>query len=120
MKYIALRPMLWTEQLNESIEFYTTLLEFELLERNEDWGWACLAKEGVEIMLARPNEHTQFNKPTFTGSFYITTDRVDEVWEKLKDKVKICYNIENFDWQMREFAIYDNNGYLIQFGQEIG
>jgi len=23
------------------------------------------------------------------------------------------------DWGMREFAIYDNNGYMLQFGQEI-
>ena len=26
--------------------------------------------------------------------------------------------IETFEWGMREFAIYDNNGYVLQFGQE--
>lgn len=119
MKYNALRPILWTEQVEETIQFYTTFLGFELAEQNEDWGWACLVKDGVEIMIAEPNEQTPFDQPLFTGSFYITTDHVDEIWEKLKDKVKVCYDIENFDWQMREFAIYDNNGYLIQFGQEI-
>ncbi|NHQ72651.1 bleomycin resistance family protein, partial [Elizabethkingia miricola] len=30
-----------------------------------------------------------------------------------------CYNIEDFPWQMREFAIYDNNGYILQFGQDV-
>jgi hypothetical protein len=26
------------------------------------------------------------------------------------------YTIENFEYGMREFAIYDNNGYMLQFG----
>ena len=59
------------------------------------------------------------NKPIFTGSFYLNTDNVDKLREELKDKTRGCYEIENFDWEMREFAIYDNNGYLQQFGQEI-
>jgi len=37
----------------------------------------------------------------------------------LKDKVEVCYGIENFHYGMREFAIYDNNGYLLQFGQDV-
>ncbi len=37
----------------------------------------------------------------------------------LKGKSKICYSIENFEYGMREFAIYDNNDYVLQFGQEI-
>ncbi len=55
----------------------------------------------------------------FTGSFYINTEDADEIWNSLKGKMKICYTIENFEYGMREFAIYDNNGYILQFGQEI-
>ena len=44
---------------------------------------------------------------------------VDLFWERIKDNVKICYPIENFEYGMREFGIYDNNGYLLQFGEEI-
>jgi hypothetical protein len=36
-----------------------------------------------------------------------------------KENTKVCYPIENFEYGMREFAIYDNNGYLLQLGQEI-
>jgi hypothetical protein len=39
---------------------------------------------------------------------------------KLKDKAKVCCGIEDFDHGVREFAVYDNNGYLLQFGQELG
>ena len=53
-----------------------------------------------------------------TGSLYIYPDNVDEVWELLKDKAIIEYPIENFDYGIREFAIRDCNGYLVQFGHE--
>lgn len=70
-------------------------------------------------MLAKPNEHTTYEKIGFTGSFYFNTDDVDELWVELKDKARVCYDIENFEYGMREFGIYDNNGYLLQFGQPI-
>lgn len=70
-------------------------------------------------MLSKPNELENFNEIGFTGSFYFNVNNVDELWEDLKTKAKICYEIETFDWEMREFAIYDNNGYILQFGQHI-
>jgi hypothetical protein len=42
-----------------------------------------------------------------------------DILNELKDKAKICYEPETFEWGMREFGIYDNNGYLLQFGQEM-
>ena len=65
------------------------------------------------------NAHEHFERPAFTGSLYINTDDVDSLWQQLKDKAKVCYPIEDFEYGMREFAVYDNNGYLLQFGQEI-
>jgi len=82
-------------------------------------GAVLLSKDNVALMLARPNEHTAPEKIGFTGSFYFNTDDVDALWEQLKDKAKICYGIEDFYYGMREFAVYDNNGYLLQFGQPI-
>ncbi len=111
--------MIWSDKFQETIDFYTDTLKFTLRDQNDDWGWASLEKDGVALMLARPNEHTPFEKPTFTGSFYFNTDNVDELWEYIKDKARICYEIENFEWKMREFAIYDNNGYILQFGQSL-
>lgn len=119
MKFEELRPILRTEKLDETIDFYTKMLDFTCDERNDDWGWASLHRDAIVIMLAKPNSHEGFVKPTFTGSFYISINDVDSFWDKLKDKANICYPIENFEWGMREFAIYDNNGYILQFGQDI-
>lgn len=118
-KFNSLRPVLWSEQFDETIAFYTQILGFTLQERNDDWQWASLQKDEVEIMLTKPNQHEKFNGIGITGSFYFNVENADELWDELKDKTKICYEIETFDWEMREFAIYDNNGYILQFGQDL-
>lgn len=111
--------MLRTEKLEETINFYTNVLGFTCTTKNDDWGWASLSKDDIEIMVAKPNDHVPKDGPKFTGSLYIQTSDVNELWNLLKDKTKVCYRIDDFAWQMREFAIYDNNGYILQFGQEI-
>lgn len=118
-KFQAMRPMLWTNELKETIAFYVNVLGFTCDEYNEEWGWASLHRDSTELMLAKPNAHTPFEKPLFTGSFYITVDDVDALWNQLDGKCSVCYEIETFEWGMREFAVYDNNGYLLQFGQNI-
>ena len=119
MKLNCLTPMLWTENLRETVDFYTSVLGFECVEFNEEWGWSAMAHDEVDLMFARPNAHTPFEKSNFRGSFYFYPDDVDEIWNELKEKAKVAYEIENFEHGMREFAIYDNNGYLLQFGNEI-
>lgn len=111
--------MLWTEDIKGTIDFYVEKLGFKCGEYNKDWGWATLWIDDIAIMLATPVEQEEYDKIGFTGSFYYNTDDVDALWEKLKDKAEICYCIENFYYGMREFAIFDNNGYRLQFGQEI-
>lgn len=119
MKFTHLTPVLWTEHLDATLDFYTSLLGFVCVERNDDWGWASLQHGDVTIMLARPNAHSPFNAPAFTGSLYLRTDDVEQVWLAVKNNARVCYEPETFDWGMQEFAIYDNNGYLIQVGQEV-
>lgn len=119
MSFNKLTPMLWTRDLKGSVHFYTDILGFECESISEEWGWASVKRDNVAVMFAIPNEHEPFERPSFTGSLYIKTDNVDTIWNHLKDTVKVCYPIENFEYGMREFAIYDNNGYLLQFGQEM-
>ena len=110
-------PILYLANMDESIRFYTDVLGFSCANRTD--GWATLECDLAEIMLSLPNEHLPFEKPEFTGSFYFQAEDVDSLWEKLRDKVVVVYPLENFDHGMREFAIRDNNGYILQFGREI-
>ncbi|REC50347.1 VOC family protein [Chryseobacterium pennipullorum] len=116
-KFTALRPVLWTENLDDTIGFYIRVLGFTLMGRNDDWQWASLRKDDLYLMVSQPNAQESPDAMGFTGSFYFNVEQVDVLWEDLKTKAKICYEIETFDWGMREFAIYDNNGYILQFGE---
>jgi uncharacterized glyoxalase superfamily protein PhnB len=118
MKLNQLVPMLRFQDLEaSSVSFYSGVLGFRVENQFEEW--ACLRKDGVELMLALPVEHEPLEKPVFTGSFYFHTENVDVWWERLKEKATVVYPIENFDYGMREFAIRDNNGYCLQFCREI-
>ena len=119
MSLINLRPMLWTEDLTASVDFYTSMLGFTADEVKKDLGRASMSKDSVALMLSRPDEHTLYDNKGFTGTFYFNTGDVDRLWEELKDKARVCYGIKDLFYGMRKFAIYDNNGYLPQFGQEI-
>jgi|SRR5215471_188773 len=117
MKMTKLAPMLTVTNMEESIRFYRDLLGFECLSQME--GWAALRNGEVEIMIALPNAHLPFERPASTASFYFNPDNVDALWLQLKDKTTVVYPIENFHYGMREFAIRDNSGYLLHFGQRI-
>ncbi|WP_343555478.1 VOC family protein [Sphingobacterium sp.] len=119
MNYKSLNPILYTKNLDQTIQFYTEKLGFTCIEKNKGSNWSLLQNGTIEIMFSHPVESIAFETAQFTGSLYLTLDDVDHLWESLKDNVKICYEIETFEWGMREFAIYDNNGYVLQFGQVI-
>jgi len=117
MKLENVRPMLAVTNIDETIRFYRDVLGFACVNQMD--GWAALSRDNVELMISLPNAHEPFEKPTLTGSIYFNTSDVDALWEQIKDKVSVVYPIENFFYGMREFAIRDNNGYILQFGQEI-
>ena len=124
MKINSLRPMLHTEDFDGTVSFYTDVLGFTADIVRRDWGWASLSLDDASLMITvplkfDPAEFPQPEKIGFSGSFYFNTDDVDALWTKLKGITNICYGIEDFEHGMREFAVYDNNGYILQFGQEI-
>jgi uncharacterized glyoxalase superfamily protein PhnB len=119
MKLDSLTPILYTEDIYSTIEFYKTHFGFVCNNYDETIGWASLSNGDIELMLSKPNTQIAFTKPTFTGSFYFRTKDVDDLWNSIKGKLNICYPIENFEYGMCEFGVYDNNGYLLQFGWEV-
>lgn len=120
MKLASIVPVLYVPDVSQAVRFYCDVLGFECTGQTD--GWACMEKKGVELMLSVPNAHLPFEKPQFTGSLYFKLDsptQVDEPWNSLQGKVKVVYPVEDFEYGMREFGIYDNNGYVLNFGSEI-
>ena len=128
MKLKKLTPILWTKNLQETIAFYENNLGFVCRYQVERF--AALVRDDVEIMAVIPvdepddckgseNKEEFFPKPHFTGSIYIDTENIDELWEQVKEKVRVKYAIGNQEWMVRDFSILDNNGYEVVFGQDI-
>jgi len=119
MELDSLTPMLRTWDLPGTIEFYTRVLGFECESHEPHSGWASLRCGTISVMFSSPNEHEGDVAPAFTGSLYFRVREVDSFWTSLSDQARVCYPLETFPYGMREFAIYDNNGYLLQFGEPV-
>jgi uncharacterized glyoxalase superfamily protein PhnB len=115
MKLLGVTPMLTVTAIEPAVAFYRDVLGFRVVSSME--GWAAIERDGVEVMFALPNAHTPFDAPRFTGSLYFRVDDVDALWAQLKDRARVEYALETFHYGMREFAIRDTSGFLLQFGQ---
>lgn len=115
-------PLLESNDLQGTVHFYTGILGFTLagkLENNNEINWCSLNRDGVYIMFSKPNSIIKHNSIILSGSLYFYITDVDEYWQQVKDKAEIVYGLQNFEYGMREFAIKDNNGYVLNFGCEI-
>ena len=112
-------PTLYTLKIEETIEFYVQILGFTCETYNSDLGWANLSFGHIELNLSIPITDLQNEIVRGTNSFYFITEDVEMFWETVKEKAKVCYPIEDFQYGMREFAIYDNLGNLLQFGRQL-
>ena len=120
----GLTPMLKTENLEETIAFYTKTLGFSIDSTMPDengktnwvsmtWGEAKLmffSIEAIDDMAARP---------TMTGVLYFNPNDVKSLWENLKDKAPVEWELQVMPYGMCEFAIRDCNGYILTFGQDV-
>jgi len=73
----GIAPILTTEKLDETIDFYTKVLGFECDVYDQKYGWVSVSRDKVTITFGAPNAQIPFDKPEFIGSFYMYTDDVD-------------------------------------------
>ena len=118
MKLAKLTPMLWVKDVSATIDYYSNVLGFAKAGMLENGGWGSVVRDNVELMFTSFFE-AKAKGEQFPGTFYLYTNDIDAWWEHLKEKAEVFYPIENFEYGMREFAIKDCNGFIIQFGKEI-
>lgn len=128
MKLQTLSPILWTKDLKGTIVFYEAVLGFK--SKSSFPNFVSMTRDNVELMFVVPQEEPEdskdsnervdpFPKPTLTGSIFILTDEVDDLWKLVSGKAIIKSSIANREYLMRDFSILDNNGYELVFGQDI-
>ena len=70
MKINKLTPMIYTADLQGTVDFYMQIFGFTCLANEPDYGWARVQLDNADLMISKPNDHIPFDKSTFTGSFY--------------------------------------------------
>ena len=123
-----LSPVLFTKDLAQTILFYETILGFKAQSGFPNF--VSLTRDEVNIMFVLPTQESEglkdpgdneefFSKPQLTGNIFIFTEQVDQIWNSVKDKVTIKSPIADRKYLMRDFSIFDNNGYELVFGEDI-
>lgn len=114
-----LRPMLHTNDLDETIAFYTTVLGFTLDATWSEDGigppsWCALSSGAARIMFTNGDP----DEPALTGRIYCYPADVDEYHAAVTARGGAPRNAPfDTEYGMREFSIDDPNGYVLSFGR---
>lgn len=122
MKLKQLIPLMESDDMQATLDFYTQTLDFKVYDvAKNDRGiyWCSLYRDDAEIMFTDRNAHSKEKRATFNGVLYFYPDDVDELWKELKDKVTVEWTPQDFGYGMYDFAIRDNNDFILAFGQVV-
>jgi uncharacterized glyoxalase superfamily protein PhnB len=119
-----LTPNLMVDNVNETVDFYQKILGFKLVMSVPQEGvfnWAMVQCGEVSLMFQeRKNIIAEYPllKDTPMGgglTFYIKVGDVKGLYEKIKKQVNIVVDLHKTFYGAEEFAIGDNNGFILTF-----
>ena len=122
IEFNNIAPYLIVADVVTSAEFYRDSLGFDF---NQFWGeppnFVILFRGSVQLMLSQ--DKTNAPQPLQNGEFdaYIWLNQgIDKLFYEYKQKkVEIVEPLETTFFQMQQFLIKDNSGYVLCFGQEV-
>src|SRR5258707_14418810 len=109
--------MIHVPAVSATVDWYTSM-GFKVIRQNEGDGeinWAKLSFGNSELMLNAAGKPLADHRREV--DLYITTDNVDDLYRRLKDRVQIVEDLYDAFYGMREFVIRDINGFWVTFGQ---
>jgi uncharacterized glyoxalase superfamily protein PhnB len=110
-------PMFHVLNVRVTVDWYVSIgfTIRDSFELDADEGWASLQYEGSLIMITGGGQPAA--SPRRDVDLYVYSDRVDSLYEKLRDNAGLVEPPHNTFYGMREFTIQDPNGYWLIFGQ---
>jgi lactoylglutathione lyase len=127
MTFQAMSPMLMVRDLKETLDFYTSVLGFEVTgtyPEGDQPTWAAVTEGDIRVMFSwvgEPHAHDDGEEhshtPEFNGALYFTPGGpIADFHTRVKAKVPACGDLLTQPWGMTEFAVTDPNGYTLLFG----
>ena len=112
---------LLVEDMKKTLDFYKDVLDFEVKMSfpEEDPFFAIIRNNKAELMLYTREKFLQdipdFAKEKMGGTFalYIRVKDIVELFDDLKNKVKIIQELYSTSYVKLEFSFYDCNGYVL-------
>ncbi len=121
-----LTPNIMVEDVNGTVQFYKDVLGFQVIVTVPEEGvfnWAMLGRDDVQLMVQSRASLTE-ELPLLHGraiggtlTFYVDVSDVQGLYEQIKGKVTIVQDMHTTFYGAQEFAIQDNNGYILAFAQ---
>jgi uncharacterized glyoxalase superfamily protein PhnB len=121
---------LMVESVDDSAAFYQNALGFSVVDSVPDKSgklqFAIMSKDNLTLMFQEKNSMTE-EYPILSAdrvhpsvTLYITTDNFDELYLELKSGHKILRDAHTTFYGSKEFAVADNNGYVLTFAEHRG
>ena len=118
---------LMVENVDETVKFYCDILGFSVTvsvpKEDGHLQFAILTKDTLNIMVQdRKNLIEEYpilntSKVQPSTTLYITVDNFASFYEELKCKCDILCDVHTTFYGAEEFAIKDNNGYVLTFAE---
>lgn len=121
--YENLTSNLMVKSVFETLKFYEEMLGFQKVltipETGEDLQFTILKKDNITLMFQEqknliqeyPSLDCEEIKPCLT--LFITVSNVLELYDILKAKVQLASELHKTFYGKNEFAIFDNNGFIL-------
>ncbi len=112
-------PMIHVPDVRATVEWYESI-GFRVVatygNEGDGWSFAIVSFGKGEVMFSQDGETS--SKRRREVDLYVYTDDVDEVYERLKDRVDVVEGPHNTFYGAREVIIRDLNRFWITFGQD--
>jgi uncharacterized glyoxalase superfamily protein PhnB len=123
MLLTKLTPAMTVDDINSTITFYEDVLGFETIltvPSNEQIDWALMKCGEIEIMFHAKVIHTaKKTRVDGTLTFHFEGDGVKELYESVKNKVRIERHLYPTFYGTNEFSMEDCNGCILVFAEKL-
>jgi uncharacterized glyoxalase superfamily protein PhnB len=112
--------MIHVPDVRAAVDWYESI-GFLVIKTGDDDGemvWAELSYGDGMIMFSAGGRPSAQDRREV--DLYVHTGNVDQLFQRLKDRVEIREGLHNTFYGMREFIIRDLNGFWITFGEPAG
>lgn len=115
-----LTPILYTNKVSETINFYKENLSFNVVALMPEKGepeFAILSNRNIELMIQ--NDSTISLGENKFISLYMDVDNLQKLFDRIKTKAQIIKPIDKTFYGTKEFTCKDNIGNTLTFAEHI-